>query len=395
MKAFELKENLYWTGVLDPGLETFDIIMKTPHGSTYNAYFINDEKKVLIDTVKVNFKDEFIEKLGELTDIKAIDYIIVNHTEPDHSGSLPYILEINPNAVVYCTKAASIFLKEQINRPFKVHVIRDGEILDIGKRKLQFITAPFLHWSDTMLVYSPSDKALFTCDVYGSHYCDIEADSIQKEEYKGALQHYYNCIMKPFAQHYLNAHEKVKDLDIEVIYSSHGPILSKNPKENIDLYFHWSKEEMSKRNQPQVALLYLSAYKNTEVMAEKIKEGLEAVDVKVVSIDAETASLEEIHEVINSSKGILLGSPTINKTMVKPMWDVFSVIDPMANMGKIAGVFGSYGWGGEGIQMANSLLKQMGFKVPLEPMGKKFSPSEETLENCIDFGRNFGETIKG
>ncbi|OPJ55548.1 FprA family A-type flavoprotein [Alkalithermobacter paradoxus] len=393
MKAFEIKNKIYWTGVVDADLEVFDIIMKTEHGTTYNSYFIDDEKKVLIDTVKANFKDEFLQKLSDITDIKGIDYVIINHTEPDHSGSLKYILEINPNVEVYCTQAASIFLKEQVNTDFKCHVIKDGETLNIGSRDLKFITAPFLHWADSMFVYSESDKILFTCDGFGSHYSKVDPEAVNDSEYPQALKFYYDCIVSPFAQHVLNAINKVKDFEIETILTSHGPILSQNPMYNVEKYLEWSTEEVKNRNQKQVALLYLSAYKNTVSMAEKIKEGLESENVKVEFVDAESEDLAKVHNIINRSKGIILGSPTINRSMVKPMWDVLSVIDPMANSGKVAGVFGSFGWSGEGIQMANSLLKQMGFKIPLEPISKKFSPSEETLNQCFEFGKNFAKHI--
>ncbi|AKL96962.1 flavoprotein [Clostridium aceticum] len=393
MDVFEIKNKVYWSGVLDPDLETFDIIMKTPYGSTYNAYFIDDEKKVLIDTVKANFKKEYLEKLKTLTNIEEIDYVVIQHTEPDHAGSLKYILEINPHVEVFCTKAASIFLQEQINKEFKCHVIKDGEVLDIGSRKLTFITAPFLHWSDTMFTYSASDNILFSCDCFGSHYAAIDPNTIHKAEYNDALQHYYKCIMEPFAQHVLNAYGKIRDLSIDTILTSHGPILSENPQVVIKKYVDWSTEDMKTRNQKQVAVFYLSAYRNTEIMAEKIKEGLEAAGVNVAFIDAEKESIEKIHYFVNTSKGILLGSPTINKTMVKPMWDLLSLIDPMANMGKVAGVFGSYGWSGEGLNMAHALLKQMAFKLPFEPLSKKFTPSEETLQQCFELGKNFAEKI--
>ncbi|SDL06854.1 FprA family A-type flavoprotein [Natronincola ferrireducens] len=393
MEAFEIKNKIYWTGVLDPDLETFDIIMKTPYGSTYNSYFIDDEKKVLIDTVKANFKDEYFKKLEELTKIQEIDYIIINHTEPDHAGSLKYILEINPNVEVFCTKAASIFLQEQINREFKYHVIKDGEKLNIGSRELTFITAPFLHWSDTMFVYSGCDRTLFSCDCFGSHYCGIEPDIVHKPEYDDALKHYYDAIILPFAQHFLKAYSKIQDLEIKIILTSHGPILRGNPQGAMDKYVAWSTKEMATRNQNQVAVFYLSAYRNTEMMAEKIKEGLEFTGAKVRFIDAEKEDMKTIHYVVNTSRGILLGSPTINKSMVKPMWDLLSIIDPMANMGKVAGVFGSYGWSGEGLQMAHDLLRQMGFKLPFEPLGKKFTPSEETLKQCFELGKAFAEKI--
>ena len=393
--TFEIKNKIHWTGVLDPELRTFDIIMKTPHGSTYNSYFIDDEKKVLIDTVKPNFKGEFMDKLQGLVDIKDLDIIIINHTEPDHAGCLRYILDINPDVEVYSTKAANIFLKEQVNREFNSHIIKDGETLNIGSRTLKFITAPFLHWSDTMFVYSEEDQFLFTCDGFGSHYCAIEPEAALREDYKEAFEHYYNAIMHPFAPHILSALEKVKDLKIEKTLPSHGPILEDGSFQR-EKYYEWAKRDNEKRNKNQVAVIYLSAYTNTEKMALGIMEGLQKVDgVTIRMIDAEKEPLAEIAEVIATSKGIILGSPTINKTMIKPMWDIFSIIDPMANTGKIAGVFGSYGWSGEGIKMAQALLKQMGFKVPFDPLDKKFSPSEETIQRCVQLGKEFGEKVIG
>ncbi len=392
-QPFEIINKVYWTGVLDPDLRTFDIIMKTPYGSTYNSYFIDDEKKVLIDTVKPNFKGEFLEKLQTLVDIKDLDIVVINHTEPDHAGCLRYILEINPNIEVYSTKAAQIFLQEQVNRDFKSHVIKDGETLNIGSRTLRFITAPFLHWSDTMFTYSEEDKLLFTCDGFGSHYCAIEPEASQGEDYAEAFRHYYDAIMHPFAPHVLNALEKIKNLPIEKTLPSHGPILEEGSYQR-EHYYNWAKRDNDKRNKNQVSVIFLSAYTNTEKMALSIMEGLQQVEgVTIRMIDAEKEPLHDIAEAISVSKGILFGSPTINKSMVKPLWDVFSVIDPMANMGKIAGTFGSYGWSGEGIKMADSLLKIMSFKVPFEPLEKKFSPSKETLEKCKDFGKEFGQYI--
>lgn len=394
-ESFEIKNGIHWTGVIDQDLKVFDIIMETEFGTTYNSYFINDEKKVLIDTVKPNFKEEFLPKLSKLVDIKDLDYVIIQHTEPDHSGSLKYILEVNPDVEVYCTQAAKIFLSEQINGPFKCHVIKDGEKLNIGSRDLTFMTAPFLHWSDTMFTYSENDGVLFTCDAFGSHFASVDPEIVTTNDYKKSREHYYNCIVKPFSQHVLNAVNKVQkyEFKFDTILTSHGPILSKEPMDNVVKYVEWSTDVVEKSNQKQVALLYLSAYKNTVYMAEKIKEGLESEGVKVEYVDIENVDLETIHDVINMSKGLILGSPTINRSMVKPMWDTLSIIDPMANQGKIAGVFGSFGWSGEGINMAQSLIKTMGFKVPFEPVSKKFFPSEETLEKCYDFGREFGKLI--
>jgi flavorubredoxin len=395
-EAFEVKKDIYWTGVIDKDLKVFDIIMETEFGTTYNAYFIDDEKKVLFDTVKPNFKKEFIEKLSKLTDIKELDYVVIHHTEPDHAGSLKYILDINPDVEVICTNAARMYLAEQVNRPFKCHVIKDGETLNIGKRTLKFISAPFLHWADTMFTYIEEDKTLLTCDAFGCHFASVDANDVDSDNYLKSAKHYFDCIVKPFSKHVLKAVNKVVELglDFDTILTSHGPILTKEPMAQVKRYVEWSTETVNSTNQDQLAILYLSAYTNTKVMAEKIAEGAKSVVDNVQLYDIEAMDLHELHDIIVMSKGVIFGSPTINRTMVKPMWDAFSVIDPMANQGKIAGVFGSYGWSGEGITMAETNLKGMGFKMPVESLKKKFFPSDDTLQECFDFGAEFAKQAK-
>lgn len=395
-EAFEVKKDIYWTGVIDKDLKVFDIIMETEFGTTYNAYFINDEKKVLFDTVKPNFKKEFIEKLSKLTDIKELDYVVIHHTEPDHAGSLKYILDINPDVEVICTNAARMYLAEQVNRPFKCHVIKDGETLNIGKRTLKFISAPFLHWADTMFTYIEEDKTLLTCDAFGCHFASVDANDVDSDNYLKSAKHYFDCIVKPFSKHVLKAVNKVVELglDFDTILTSHGPILTKEPMAQVKRYVEWSTETVNSTNQDQLAILYLSAYTNTKVMAEKIAEGAKSVVDNVQLYDIEAMDLHELHDIIVMSKGVIFGSPTINRTMVKPMWDAFSVIDPMANQGKVAGVFGSYGWSGEGITMAETNLKGMGFKMPVESLKKKFFPSDDTLQECFDFGAEFAKQAK-
>ena len=395
-EAFEVKKDIYWTGVIDKDLKVFDIIMETEFGTTYNAYFINDEKKVLFDTVKPNFKKEFIEKLSKLTDIKELDYVVIHHTEPDHAGSLKYILDINPDVEVICTNAARMYLAEQVNRPFKCHVIKDGETLNIGKRTLKFISAPFLHWADTMFTYIEEDKTLLTCDAFGCHFASVDANDVDSDNYLKSAKHYFDCIVKPFSKHVLKAVNKVVELglDFDTILTSHGPILTKEPMAQVKRYVEWSTETVNSTNQDQLAILYLSAYTNTKVMAEKIAEGAKSVTDNVQLYDIENMDLHQLHDIIVMSKGVIFGSPTINRTMVKPMWDAFSVIDPMANQGKVAGVFGSYGWSGEGITMAETNLKGMGFKMPVESLKKKFFPSDDTLQECFDFGAEFAKQAK-
>lgn len=392
----EIKKDIFYTGVVDKDLKVFDIIMETEFGTTYNSYIIKDEKTVLFDTVKGNFKDEFLDNLSNITTVDEIDYVVVHHTEPDHAGSLKYLLDLNPNITVVCTKAAHLYLKQQINKDFNCHVIKDNEVLNIGKRNLKFIVAPFLHWADTMFTYVEEDKVLLTCDAFGCHFASYNSTDVNSKDYDKAAKHYFDCIVKPFSKYVLNAVNKVTNLGIEIdtILTSHGPILSEEPMKAITNYVEWSSEFMEKLNQNQVSIYYLSAYTNTFTMAKSIEKGLLESGCKVNLYDLENMTLQEMHDTVIESKVIILGSPTINKTMVKPMWDLLSLIDPMANMGKIAGVFGSYGWSGEGITMAETLLKSMQFRMPVESLKKQFSPSDDTYTDCENFGRAFAGLLK-
>ncbi len=397
MSVFEIKKDVYYTGVVDKELEVFDIIMDTEFGTTYNSYIIKDEKTVLFDTVKAEFKDEFFKNIEEVTPIEKIDYIVVHHTEPDHASSLSYVLDKNPDAVVYCTTAAKNFLTNQLNREFKVQTIKDGDVLNIGKRNIKFITAPMLHWSDTMFTYVEEDKILLTCDAFGCHYGSYEADSaVDNDDYVRASKFYYDCIVKPFAQNVLDAVDKVVKLGIEfdTILTSHGPILSKEPMSQVKRYINWSQKALDVTNKNEMSIFYLSAYGNTKKMAEKIAEGAKEEGAKVTLYDLEQLTPQEMHDIFLASKVVLLGSPTINRSMVKPMWDLFASIDPMANKGTIAGVFGSFGWSGEGVSIAEAALKSMGFKMPIETVKKKFFPSEETLADCVNAGREYAKLLK-
>ena len=394
--VFEIKPGIFYTGVVDKDLEIFDIIMETKYGTTYNSYLIKDEKVVLFDTVKDCFKDEFLSNLEKLVDIKDIDYVVIHHTEPDHAGCLKYILDINPDVEVLCTKAAKLYLGDQVNRPFKCTTVKTGDSVNIGSKTLEFIQAPFLHWADTMFTYIPEDKALFTCDAFGCHYSSFEPKAIDDEGYLEAAKLYYDCIVKPYASYVLDAVNKVVELklDFDTILTSHGPILSERPMEQVERYVAWSNEALAETNNNELAIFYLSAYTNTLKMAEKIQEGALSQNITVKLYDLETLSLKEMHDAVLSAKGVLVGSPTINKTMVKPMWDLFSTIDPMANKGTIAGVFGSYGWSGEGITMAEDIFKLMTFKQPLPALKKKFFPCDDTFKECFDFGAEFAKFIK-
>ena len=202
MKTLELKKNLYWTGILDPNLRVFDIIMETEFGTTYNSYILKGSKKIaLFETAKVKFFDEYIKEISQITDVKNIDYIIVNHTEPDHAGSVEKLIEMNPNIKIVGTAVAIGFLKNIVNRDFYSMIVRENDILSLGDKTLHFMFLPNLHWPDTMYTYVEEDKVLFTCDSFGSHYSldDILLSKVTDNEgYMRATKYYFDNIIGPF-----------------------------------------------------------------------------------------------------------------------------------------------------------------------------------------------------
>jgi flavorubredoxin len=391
MSAVEIKKDIYWVGVKNPELRVFDIIMSTKKGTTYNSYLIVDEKVVLIDAVKDGFHEQSISNIKEIIGDRSIDYIIVQHTEPDHSGSLVKILEEYKDAVVIASKPALINIKNIINRDFKG--IEAKEDLNIGKRTLQFVSAPLLHWPDTIFTYDEYDKILFTCDCFGCHYCHNEIFNNVVGDFSNEFKYYFDCIMSPFKKNALSAIEKIKPLMVDIIAPSHGPIHRDNPWKYVSLYEEWSKGILEKNEDKYAVVTYVSAYGYTKKIAEAIAEGIRNAGVKVECFDITELELNQIIEKIEKSKALVVGSPTINQDVVEPVWNLLSHVSPIVNRGKRAMAFGSYGWSGEAVPMITERLKSLKFKV-IEPGLKViFKPTDEDLENAKSKGYEIGSLI--
>ena len=279
MKTLKLKNNLYWAGILDPNLDVFDIIMETEFGTTYNSYLLKgSEKTVLFETAKAKFMDEYIDKVTLLTNIEDIDYIVMNHTEPDHAGSAVKLMEMNPDITLIGTQMAIDFMKEITNMEFAYIVAKDGNTLSLGDKTLKFISAPNLHWPDTMFTYIPEDKVLITCDSFGAHYSSEEilhSKITDNEGYMSALKYYFDNILGPFKPYMLKAIDKIKDLDIDIICTGHGPVLDDNPREVIEQSKIWSTET-NPNIKKTVVIPYVTAYGYTKELADKITEGIKA-----------------------------------------------------------------------------------------------------------------------
>lgn len=396
-KILDVTKDVKWIGVLDRDLVTFDVVMETKYGTTYNSYFINAEKKTIIETTKENFWDEYLEKIKELTKPEDIEYIVMNHTEPDHSGNLKNLLRIATNATVVGTGNAIRYLKELMGMDFKHLIVKDGHTLDLGNKTLQFISAPNLHWPDTMYTYLEEDKALFTCDSFGAHFCDdamYEEKIVRRDEYDYSFKYYFDVILKPYSKFMLKAIEKIKDLDIEAVATGHGPLLRENWKKYVELSRQYSEEAMKQPDKPRVFIPYVSAYQKTGEVANLIAKGIrEAGDIDVEVMDIEMTSIGDLEERITHASAYIVGSPTINQNILLPIYKCFALINPIRDKGKLAAAFGSYGWSGEARQMIKTNLENLKLKVFDDGMFVKFSASAEDTERAVEFGKSFAKQL--
>jgi flavorubredoxin len=394
-KIIDITSDVKWIGVLDYDIRTFDIVMHTDHGTTYNSYFINAEKKTIVEVAKEKFRETYLRKLKAVTNPEEIQYIILDHTEPDHSGSLRDLLELAPSAIVVGSGNAIRYLEDIVNIPFKSLIVKDGDTLDLGNKTLRFLSAPNLHWPDSILTLLVEDKVLFTCDVFGAHYCSPQMYSDFGAQYTEAFKYYFDIIMRPFSRFMLKAIEKVKPLELDFICPGHGPIHKENIRKALDLSEKLAGNYMkivSENNKMTILIAYVSAYGYTKDAAHFIADGiLETEGITVDITDIENITLEELESKLIKSDGLLVGSPTINQNTLLPVYKLFALINPIRDKGKLGGAFGSYGWSGESPNLILENLRMLKLKIFEETAAFKFSADKNKKENLIEFGRNFAQ----
>ncbi len=393
-KALKLRENFYWAGILDDTLRVFDIIMYTEFGTTYNSYIYKaGDKVILFETVKAKFFDDYLKELKEITDVTKIDYLVVNHTEPDHAGSVEKLLELNPQLKIVATPTAVSFLQNIVNRDFCSIAVRDEQEMQIGNITLRFLHVPNLHWPDTMYTYIEEEQALVTCDSFGSHYAseDILVSKVKNEDdYWKATKYYFDCIIGPFKPFMLKALERVRQLDVSIICTGHGPVLDAGIDKMYNTYEEWCTV-VNPNQKKTVVMPYVSAYGYTGQLAEQIAKGIEdSGDIEVRRYDMVTADQAKVLDELGFADGILFGTPTIVGEALKPIWDLTTSIFAGTHGGKLASAFGSYGWSGEGVPHIIERLKQLRMRVPDEGFKVRFKPGEVDMLNAYDYGYNFG-----
>lgn len=397
-EAIQIKKDLYYIGVSDPDIRTFDIIMKTANGTTYNAYLLKTPQGVIIfDTVKAEFEEVFFKKINSVCSYDDIKYIVMHHLEPDHSGALPTLTKRAPNAKILISPMAQPMLKAITgNDSMEFETVWTNKELVFGGKTIKFLSTPNLHWPETMSSYLVEDKTLFSGDVFGSHYYDSRLFDDLVGDFDYAFKYYYDHIMRPFKTDVLNALNLYEKEEINMILNLHGPIIRENPKYYISKYKKWSTKSDRLHGKKIVSIFYVTSYKNTKDMAESIYDGLESNENLIANIYDLTALDEQnMLTILEESTGILIGAPTINGDAPKPVWNLLSCMMLLEKKGKFGGCFGSYGWSGEAIEMINNRLKNLKFRVPLASQKVKLIPTKMELLGCYDFGFEFGEIVNG
>ena len=394
--SFKIKSNVLWVGKIDWELRKFHgNEYSTNRGSTYNSYLIKEEKIVLIDTVWKPFSKEFVENLSKEVDLNKIDYVIANHAEIDHSGALPELMEQIPETPIYCTANGVKSIRGHYHKDWNFQVVKTGDTLDLGNGKqLIFVEMRMLHWPDSMACYLTKDNILFSNDAFGQHYANefMYNDLVDQNELYAECIKYYANILTPFSMFVDKKIKEVLDLKIpiDIIATSHGVIWRDNPTQIVEKYLTWANDYQEN----QITILYGTMWDGTKRMAEAITKGIREIDkkvnVKLYNI-AKTDKNDLITEIFKS-RIILVGSPTIGGGILSGVAEILEMIKGMRFKNKKAASFGCYGWSGESIKVIKEHLEKSGFSVINDGIRALWNPDDESLEKCVEFGREIAKT---
>lgn len=399
--AIAIASEIHWIGALDPNLRTFDIILKTANGTTYNAYCVRGPKGVVvIDTVKASHANEFFTRLEQVAHYEEIQAIVLNHLEPDHSGALPELMRRAPQAPVYISHQAQLMLKGIIKDNRLEYIpVGTGDTIDLGERTLRFLHTPFLHWPDTQCTYLEKEGILFSGDIFGCHFCDARLFNDQVDDFRFAFEYYYAHIMRPFREHILEALALIEPLPLNLIAPAHGPVLRDAPRFYVQRYRQLVAPLLANKateREKTLLIFYISAYGNTARMAQAVCDGAETIkDVRVSLHDLQNGNISSLVDLIEVADGMVFGSPTINGDAVKPVWDLLSSLALVKVRGKLGAAFGSYGWTGEAVSLIEDRLRGLKIRVPIQGARIKLVPTDAELEQCHGLGRELALYLTG
>ena len=391
----EIAAGVYWVGVTDWGIRKFHGYDLSVHrGTTYNSYLIRDEKTVLVDTAWGPHTSEFIGKVREVVDPAAIDYVVANHAEPDHSGSLPALMKLCPKATVIVSRAGATSIPGHYHENWKFRPVKTGDRIGIGASELVFVEAPLLHWPDSMFTYLTGRGILMSNDAFGQHYATAFRFNdlvIQEELYEEALKYYAN-ILTPFSDRVAKKIDELLTMNVPVsmIAPSHGVIWRKDPIQIVRKYQEWAAQ------QPEMTavIVYNTMWNATERMAKAIGEGLAEAGVGNKVFHAAAADTNDLVAEMFKAKLIVIGSCTHNNGVLPSLTPILEELHGLKFKNKIAAAFGSYGWSGEGVARIEGALKEAGLQIVREGLRVKWQPSDADLAQCRAMGRELAAFVK-
>ena len=395
MPPVKVLENIFWVGAVDWNKRHFHGFSYSTHrGTTYNAYLIIDEKVALVDTVEHPFSEEMIEKIKEIIDPSKIDYLIANHVESDHSGSIKEVLKLAPNATVVGTEACKAGLEKHYFGNWKFQTVKTGDTLSLGERTLTFLEARMLHWPDSMFTYIEKDALLLSNDGFGQHLASSKRfdDEVDQDILMWEAEKYYANILWLYSALVIKKIEQVQKLGLKInmIAPSHGMVWRKDPMKIVTAYLKWAKGEAEKK----VIIVYDTMWESTEKMAKAMLDGIVSEGLEATLYRLPFSDNGDIIGELLDTKGILVGSATINNGVLPTVSPFLREMEGLRPKNKLAGVFGSYGWGGGATAAIEKSLKLAGMKFVSPPLTVKWVPNKEELQKCYEFGQEFAKKLK-
>ncbi len=386
---------IHWVGVNDRETDLFESVWPLPRGVCYNSYVIVDDKTALIDTVKASTFEKYFEKIRAVVGGgRPIDYIVVNHMEPDHSGVLTRLVELFPDLQIVGNKKTVGMLKEFYGFTERIKVVSDGDVLDLGSHKLQFHITPMVHWPETMMTYESTTKTLFSGDAFGGFGTldgGIFDNEVDLEYYEDEILRYFSNIVGKYCRMVQKAIAKVGGLDIQIVAATHGPVWRDSPETIINLYDKWSRQEA----EDGVVIVYGSMYKNSEKMMEAVARGV--AESGITTIRIHNVPRSHVSFALRDAwryKGLLLGTPTYDAGLFPPMLAFTELMEEKRLENRILGMFGTFGWSGGGVKALREFAQQAKFQT-LEPVVEACcSPTDADIDQCYELGRNMAAALE-
>jgi flavorubredoxin len=393
MNATQIADGVYDVGVIDWNIRDFHGY-STDLGTTYNSFLIRDEKTVLVDTVRKNFSDQLIENISSVIDPKKIDYVISNHTEMDHSGSLARVMHrIGEDKPIFCSKMGHKNLAKHFRQKWNYKPVANGEELSLGRRTLTFLETRMIHWPDSMFTYLNEDKILFSSDGFGQHYAGPEKyDDEAGDKVMRHAKKYFANILLLYSPHIQKLLDNVIGLGLEfkMICPDHGVIWRKDPSKIVDAYVRWVRQEPRQK----AVVIYDTMWHSTEKMAENIVSGIIKEGVPAIPLHLRKWHRSEVMTEVFDAKAVVLGSPTLNNQLYPSLMDFITYMKGLKPLNKIGAAFGSYGWSGEAVKMLNKELEAMKFEIIDPGLRVQYVPDPEALAGCYELGRKIGQAVK-